>query len=150
MGKFLKLPALIQEEITAVAYGEYLLETGAEDIKLIKNIFEKGKKTYILKAMERYDKEETRPMENEGENNHITEEIKVQTIEKTDSLNEIIGEYVSIPEFMVTVSKIAKENEIEIDFTHLVPIFKLFSEYEDKFLKISYNEISKKGIIVIK
>ena len=147
---FLKLPALIQEEITAVAYGEYLLETGAEDIKLIKNIFEKGKKTYILKAMERYDKEETRPMENEGENNHITEEIKVQTIEKTDSLNEIIGEYVSIPEFMVTVSKIAKENEIEIDFTHLVPIFKLFSEYEDKFLKISYNEISKKGIIVIK
>ena len=147
---FLKLPALIQEEITAVAYEEYLLETGAEDIKLIKNIFEKGKKTYILKAMERYDKEETRPMENEGENNHITEEIKVQTIEKTDSLNEIIGEYVSIPEFMVTVSKIAKENKIEIDFTHLVPIFKLFSEYEDKFLKISYNEISKEGIIVIK
>ncbi len=148
--KFLKLPALIQEEITAVAYEEYLLETGAEDIKLIKNIFEKGKKTYVLKAMERYAKEEIRPMEDEGENNHIAEEIKVQPIEKTDSLSEIIGEYVSIPEFMVTVSKIAKENKIEIDFTHLVPIFKLFSEYEDKFLKISYNEISKKGIIVIK
>lgn len=148
--KFLKLPALIQEEITAVAYEEYLLETGAEDIKLIKNIFEKGKKTYVLKAMERYAKEEIRPMEDEGDNNHIAEEIKVQPIEKTDSLSEIIGEYVSIPEFMVTVSKIAKENKIEIDFTHLVPIFKLFSEYEDKFLKISYNEISKKGIIVIK
>mgnify|MGYP000143108188 CR=1 FL=1 len=34
----------------------------------------------------------------------------------------------SVPEFMVTVSKVTKEKSIAIDFEHLVPIFKLLKD----------------------
>lgn len=51
---------------------------------------------------------------------------------------------------LVKVSQIAKEKNIKIDFEHLVPIFKLFGEYEDEFIKISYDENSKTGLIYIK
>lgn len=78
--------------------------------------------------------------------------IETPIEEKTPSSNEneIIGQYVSIPQFMVKVSQIAKEKNIKIDFEHLVPIFKLFGEYEDEFIKISYDERTKQGIIKIK
>ena len=42
--EFLKLPQLVQEEITAAAYEDYLLEAETTDSKLIRGIFEKGKK----------------------------------------------------------------------------------------------------------
>ena len=77
-------------------------------------------------------------------------EIQIPLDEKKEVSNEIIGEYVSVTEFMVTVSKVAKEKSIAIDFEHLVPIFKLFREYEDKFIKIIYDEGTKQGIISIK
>ena len=77
-------------------------------------------------------------------------EIQMPLDEKKEILSEIVGEYVSVPEFMVTVSKVTKEKSIAIDFEHLVPIFKLFGEYEDKFIKITYNESTKQGIINIK
>ena len=147
---FLKLSLSKQEEISATAYKEYLQETGAEDDRLIKNIFEKGKKTYILKIMERYNSENIGIVKNIKETSQIAEERNINIIQESQDLNEIVGEYVSIPEFMVTVSKVAHSKNIEIDFAHLVPIFKLFGEYEDKFLKISYDEVSKKGIIRLK
>jgi len=70
--------------------------------------------------------------------------------EKKEILNEIVGEYVSVPEFMVKVMEVTKDRNISISFENLVPIFKLFGEYEDKFIKITYSEGTKQGIINIK
>ncbi len=138
--EFLKLPQLVQEEITAAAYEDYLLEAETTDSKLIRGIFEKTKKSYILKTMGKYSSQEI----------DIIEKPKTISKKSNDNSNEIVGEYISVPEFMVTVSKVAKEKNISIDFEHLVPIFKLFGEYEDKFIKITYNEGTKQGIINIK
>ena len=145
--EYINLSKDLQGEIEAASYEEFLLEAGSSHNKTMKNIFEKSKKPLILRTMEKYDL------------NHVLEESKVDTKkietpieEKTPSSNEneIIGQYVSIPQFMVKVSQIAKEKNIKIDFEHLVPIFKLFGEYEDEFIKISYDEGSKRGIITIK
>ena len=65
-------------------------------------------------------------------------------------INEIRGEYVSITDFIVEASKIAKQKNIEFDLINTVPVFKLFGEYENKDLKIIFNESSKQGIILIK
>ena len=79
-----------------------------------------------------------------------TKEPKASTKKQKDNLNEIIGEYVSITKFMVEVSQIAEEKNLKINFPHVVPIFKLFGEYEDEFIKISYDEATKQGKINIK
>ena len=69
---------------------------------------------------------------------------------KEEKINEIRGEYVSITDFIVEASKIAKQKNIEFDLINIVPVFKLFGEYENKDLKIIFNESSKQGIILIK
>ena len=79
-----------------------------------------------------------------------TKEPKTSTKKQKENLNEIIGEYVSITKFMVEVSQIAEEKNLKINFPHVVPIFKLFGEYEDEFIKISYDEVTKQGKINIK
>ena len=117
--------------------------------KIMKNIFEKSKKSMILKIMSEYKiPKGISPTEELVVEKEI--EIQIPLDEKKEVSNEIIGEYVSVTEFMVTVSKVAKEKSIAIDFEHLVPIFKLFGEYEDRFIKITYNEGTKQGIISIK
>ncbi len=151
--EFLKLPQLVQEEITATAYEDYLLEAETTDSKLIRGIFEKTKKSYILKTMDKYNSQEGESVESSIKNLEVKEfieEPKIILQKSNDNSNEIVGEYISIPEFMVTVSKVAKEKNISIDFEHLVPIFKLFGEYEDKFIKITYSNSTKQGIISIK
>ena len=70
--------------------------------------------------------------------------------EKIEKSSEIVGQYISIPQFMVKVMEITKSNGIILNFENLVPIFKLFSEYEDEHIKITYSESTKQGIINIK
>ncbi len=158
--EFSSLPQLVQEEIIVAAYEDYLLETGTSDSKLMKGIFEKGKKSYILKTMEKYSSQETKVVKEAPEKIELQETIKepkkVAKESKTspkkqkETSNEIIGEYVSGTNFMVTVSKIAEEKNIDFNLKHIVPVFQMFGEYEDEFIKISYDEATKKGIINIK
>ena len=162
--EFMGLPKLVQEEISTAAYEEYLLETGATDSKLIRGIFEKGKKSYILKTMEKYSSQEPEIIEETIEKIEVQEPIekpieepkksakepKASTKKQKDNSNEIIGEYVSIPQFMVRVRELSREKNITLNFEDLVPIFKLFGEYEDEFIKISYDEATKQGKINIK
>lgn len=77
-------------------------------------------------------------------------EIEVPIAEEKEISNKIVGEYVSVPEFMVKVMEITKFRNISLNFENLVPIFKLFGEYEDKLIKITYDEGTKQGIINIK
>jgi len=134
-----------KEEMEAAAYKDFLLKSNAVDNKIMKNIFEKSKKSLILKIMEEY---------KISKGIKSTEEIienKVSVcVEDKEISNEIVGEYVSVTDFIVEVSKMAKQKNIEFDLINIVPVFKLFGEYENKDIKIIFNEKSKQGTIFIK
>ncbi len=148
---FIALSPEYRIEVEAAAYQSFLIESNALDNKIMRNIFEKSKKSMILKIMSEY-KIPKGTIPTEEPLIEMEKEIEIQKPldEKKEVSKEIVGEYVSVTEFMVTVSKVAKEKSIAIDFEHLVPIFKLFGEYEDRFIKITYNEGTKQGIINIK
>ena len=107
--EFLALSINRQEEITLIAYEKYLKDTGSQDSKLIRGIFEKGKKTYVLKVMETYISEE-QELKEESENN----------IEKNKCENEIIGLYVSVTEFMLKVREIMRVENLNLNFKDLI------------------------------
>ena len=112
-------------------------------------IFENFKKALILKTMAEYKiPKGIIPTEEPVIENKLEVEAPIE--ENKESFDEIIGEYTSVTEFMVTVSTIMEENKIDFNLKHVVPVFKLFGEYEDKFIKISYDEGTKQGIINIK
>lgn len=142
---FESLEIYSKEEIEAAAYKDFLLKSNAVDNKIMKNIFEKSKKSLILKIMEEY---------KISKGIKSTEEIienKVSIcVEDKEISNEIVGEYVSVTDFIVEVSKMAKQKNIEFDLINIVPVFKLFGEYENKDIKITFNEKSKQGTIFIK
>ncbi len=162
--EFMGLPKLVQEEISAAAYEEYLLETGATDSKLIRGIFEKGKKSYILKTMEKYSSQEPEISEKPIEKIEVqepiekpieeakkpTKEPKISTKKQKDNSNEMIGEYISVTKFLFEVSDLALKREITFSIEKVAPIFKVFMEFEDEFIRISYDEATKQGKINIK
>lgn len=162
--EFMGLPKLVQEEISAAAYEDYLLETGATDSKLIRGIFEKGKKSYILKTMEKYSSQEPEISEKPIEKIEVqepiekpieeakkpTKEPKISTKKQKDNSNEMIGEYISVTKFLFEVSDLALKREITFSIEKVAPIFKVFMEFEDEFIRISYDEATKQGKINIK
>ncbi len=141
---FEKLEFHFKNEIEAAAYEDFLIKSNAVDNRIMKNIFEKSKKSFVLKIMEEY--------EIPKGTKSVEEALKKERIinYKEEKINEIRGEYVSITDFIVEASKIAKQKNIEFDLINIVPVFKLFGEYENKDLKIIFNESSKQGIILIK
>ena len=146
---FIALSPEYRIEVEAAAYQSFLVESNALDNKIMRNIFEKSKKSMILKIMSEYKiPKGTIPAEETLIEKAI--EIQMPLDEKKEILSEIVGEYVSVTKFMVEVSELAEERNIEINFKHVVPIFKLFGEFEDEHIKISYNESTKQGIINIK
>jgi hypothetical protein len=158
--EFLSLPQPVQEEITATAYEEYLLETGTTDTKLMKGIFEKGKKAYILKTMEKYHSQELEGAKEAIEKIEIREvaedtlktpkEPQVSSKKINKNSNEIIGEYISVTKFLFEVSDIVLKKGIPFSIEKVAPIFKVFMEFEDEFIRILYDESTKEGVINIK
>ena len=146
---FIALNPEYRIEVEAAAYQSFLIESNALDNKIMRNIFEKSKKSMILKIMSEYKiPKGTIPTEETLIEKAI--EIQMPLDEKKEILSEIVGEYVSVTEFMLKVREIMRLENLEINFKDLVEVFKLFGEYEDKFIKISYDESTKQGIINIK
>ncbi len=146
---FIALNPEYRIEVEAAAYQSFLIESNALDNKIMRNIFEKSKKSMILKIMSEYKiPKGTIPTEETLIEKAI--EIQMPLDEKKEILSEIVGEYVSVTEFMLKVREIMRLENLEINFKDLVEVFKLFGEYEDKFIKIIYDEGSKQGIINIK
>ena len=153
--EFLSLAPALQGEIEAASYEAFLIEAGSKDDKTMRGIFNKSKKSLILKVMGTYNLEKTYPM-NDAQPK-ISEQKKkdpikniVEAVAEKQSSNKIIGEYVSVTEFMLKVREIMRIENLEINFKDLVEVFKLFGEYEDKNIKISYDETSKVGEIIKK
>jgi len=116
----------LQEEITSKVYTGFLNEAQAQDNKIMRSIFEKSKKSLITEYI------------NENE-----------VIEVTQFKTEIKEEYVTVTKFLLEVSKLMKENNIEFDLENVATIFKIFGEFEDETLKISYDVETKIGKIQI-
>lgn len=139
---YIKLQQNVQEKIEEKAYENFLSEAGSIDNKTMRGIFEKSKKPLILKAMENFEFTKTASIDTNSKEKIVTTDLSNQKVIK--------GEYVSVTQFMVEVSKVAENLNIEFNLKHIVPVFQLFGEYEDEFLKIDYNETTKKGNIKIK
>lgn len=116
----------LQKEITSKVYTGFLNEAQAQDNKIMRSIFEKSKKSLITKYI------------NENE-----------VIEETQFKTEIKEEYVTVTKFLLEVSKLMKENNIDFDLENVATIFKIFGEFEDETLKISYDVETKIGKIQI-
>ncbi len=145
--EFLSLEPTIQEKIVTVAYESFLSEAGSKDNKTMKGIFDKSKKPLILKIMDTYNFEKPInkldtldvKIENKKIVKNVVEESVVQNIQ-----------YDSISHFLVAVTKYVKENSIPLDLVDVIPVFKLLFEYEDKNIKISFNDATKIGEIIKK
>ena len=145
---YLVLDMPLQDEICAAAYEEFLIETESTDNKISKGIFEKAKKSLILKTMSVYQVPEKNKLEN------LAVEFEEKVIEKISEPISIetkqSNQYDSMSHFLVAVTKFVKENSIVLDLSDVIPVFKLLYEYEDKSIKITYNENSKIGDIIKK
>ena len=152
---YLSLDPALQGEIEEAAYEEFLIQSESSDNKIVRGIFDKSKKSIVLKVMGSYNFEKPTEIvdpvvEPKEKPKTPKEQKKVETKSIVENSNEIIGVYQSIPEFMVVVSKLAKEKNIDFDLVNIVPVFKLFCEYEDINIKIVYSEDTKQGTIIIK
>ena len=117
-----------KENIEQKVYEFFLKESNSKDNKTMRAIFEKSKKSLIVKYMN----------ENEVEVNHKIDDT------------EIVAEYISVSKFIVEVYKLSKEKNINFDFENIMPIFSFMKVYEDEFMKIEYNENTRIGRILYK
>ena len=143
--EFLALDPLLQGEIEAVAYEEYLIKAESSDSKISRGIFEKAKKSFILQAMSSFNfaKEEKKSIID------TLNEYKPVKSENLKNDNQI-QEYASFSHFLLAVKKFVEENNIEIELTEVISIFKLLGEYEDFNIKFTYSETTKIGEIIKK
>ena len=152
---FEKLEKHVKEEIESATYEEYLMEIGSNDNKVINGIFQKSKKSLILKTFNKYQNSKEQDFKIVVEVNEIKEK-KSKVIKKENKINEtrkndiFSDKYDSMTHFMLSVNDFSKENNIEINFHKIAPIFKAFMEYEDKNIKITYNESTGIGEIIKK
>ncbi len=143
----------IKIKIEAQAYEEYLIEIGSNDNKIIKGIYEKSKKSHILKICNTNEK--FKKIEQINPNNHlIVENTKIQENEENnvrESSNKIISEkFISVSMFMVRVVTYLNSSDLNIDPQSFMLVFSHLKEYEDDKIFIKYNEDTKIGEIIIK
>lgn len=125
---FEKLSDEQKENTELKVYEGFIKESNSSDNKTMRGIFEKSKKGLIVDYINKN--------ELEIEKSPIGEKI-------------IVNEYVSKSKFLVEVLKISKERNIEFDIKNVAPVFNELYEYEDEFIIINYDEITKIGKIQI-
>lgn len=123
---FEKLNDSEKESIELKVYEFFLKESNSKDNKTMRGIFEKSKKSLIVRYI------------NENEIEHKVEN------------KEIVDEYISVSKFIVEVYKLSKEKNINFDFENIMPVFSFMKVYEDEFMKIEYEENTKIGKILFK
>ncbi len=144
---FQKLSIEKQEEITQIAYKNFIMDSGGVDNNINRNIFEKTKKGLIL-ALEKNCLE---IIENENKSEKLLEVIKNQEECKTknDYLNEKIvslkdnllseKKYPSISKFCIEFYKEAKKYDSEISLEEIMTSIKILGEYVDENFIAKYD-----------
>ena len=129
---FEKLSDEEKQSIVLEVYKNFLEEAHAKDNKTMRGIFEKSKKGLIIKYI------------NENEINKLSEEV-LPTEEK-----EIVFENITDTKFLLEVSTIMRELNINFDLLDVATIFKIYGKFEDETVRIVYNNETKIGRIEIK
>ena len=120
--EFLALDENTQKSLENKAYENFLLESNSMDNKIMRGIFEKSKKSLILRELKA--KEQTT--------------IEIQEDKKS---------YSSLSSFVLECLNFFKTNEIKIDKENFMTMFSFMKEYEDEHVKMRYNEAIKTGEI---
>ena len=95
--------------------------------------------------------DKTTAKEKNQENIELVEEKIVPKVTQISGKEiRLDSEYASSTHFILSVTKFVREHNMSIDLTEIAPIFKLFGEYEDFNIKISYDETKKTGSIIKK
>ena len=149
---FEALEEYVREKIELEVYEGFLAEANSTDNKIMRGIFEKSKKALILEYINQRNLiDKTTIKEKNQENIELVEEKIVPKVTQTSGKEiRLDSEYASSTHFILSVTKFVREHNMSIDLTEIAPIFKLFGEYEDFNIKISYDETKKTGSIIKK
>ena len=157
-----------QERITGIAYEYFLKKAEAIDNKSMRGIFEKSKKSLIIdiskshslrnieKNLSSNNSEEifVDNFKNIKELIEIDKETKISSskIDEENSIGDIdyendikFIEYVSVMDFVMDVVPIIKKNRPEFDMKTFKELIEVFGSYEDKYIKVAYEEKTKLG-----
>lgn len=150
--EFLVLETKLQEEIEEKAYKDFLFQSNSSDSKVMRGIFNKSKKSLILKIFSTYENLETIVNEpvisediSQAEEEKKTTKTQSHLLDASES-----SEYASFSHFLLAVKKFVEEHNISIELPEVISIFKLLGEYEDFSIKFTYDETTKVGKIIKK
>ena len=115
----------------------------------MRGIFEKSKKSLILKILDKQSKVFSETSIELNKNNNIKEIKKEQSKVKeiiltTDSVKNT---YATTSMFILECLKYFRENNIQINTQDFMTLFSFMKEYEDEFVHMKYDEKLKKGEI---
>ena len=141
-----------QNDIIKQAYKEFLEESEGTDNKIMRGIFEKSKKSLILKILDKQSKVFSETSIELNKNNNIKEIKKEQSKVKeiiltTDSVKNT---YATTSMFILECLKYFRENNIQINTQDFMTLFSFMKEYEDEKVILKYNEETKIGEIIKK
>ena len=120
--EFLVLDEAKKNILEEKAYGNFLKEANSHDNKIMRGIFEKSKKSLILRELK-------------NSENIVTETVIDKKV------------YQSLSSFILECLNFFKVNGIKIDNENFMTMFSFMKEYEDEFVVMKYNEINKEGKI---
>ena len=170
---FEKLSDEAQNQLTSIAYENYLSETESRDNKTNRGIFEKAKKSLILKLSDKYlelkkdDKKDSQcvfaTFDDYNSINYTINSIKnsfveefspshVKIMEETINFKSGIKykKYSSMAKFVVEVYLIVKKKNTEITMEDFGSVLKIFEEYEDNYVHAIYNTSENIGGYMLK
>lgn len=116
------LDAEIQKELEEKAYANFLKEANSVDSKIMRGIFEKSKKSLILKEYSR-------------------------SFEKNVETAKV---YPSLSVFMLECLNYFKVNKFSMDSENFMKMFSFMKIYEDDIILMRYSEETKVGEIIKK
>lgn len=141
--EFEELDETVKEILYQKSYTEFLISANGKDNKTMKNIFEKSKKSLILKNLEVYKK-----MDLMSNNN---EQVKEKIKENAGTFNVVLSDtFISVSMFMVRAVGYLTSSNLNIDTQAFMLVFTHLKEYEDENIIIKYNESTKIGEIIKK
>ena len=149
--EFEELPLDEQAEIDEIAYESFLMEVGGFDTKINKNIYEKSKKSLILKQytnfiklknLETNEKKSKDPfIIPEKINNHTIFNDSASILMNTTSEKYFEKEeFPSLAKFCNDVYSEVKKVKSDASFEDVITSIKLLGEYEDEYIIAKYNE----------
>lgn len=146
---FISLDPVMQNQIDKITYEDFLKQSCSGDNKIMQGIFNKSKKSLIIKTMETFDFETI-----EKEEIEIIPILEIKHSEETETLKsdkiQIKDNFASFSHFLLAVNKFVAKHNIKIELSEVISIFKLLGEYEDFTIKFTYNETTKLGEIIKK